>query len=144
MRLPTPNDRQRTLAGRATGRTTGRATGRTGADQDTGPMAGLESGLNVASYPIGGVAAYGLIGWLIGRVIHASWPLPAGMIFGLVLGTAYLIYRYGTKTGAERAEAAIAKAKAKTEAKAQAKAEAKAEAKKEQSSITTPRRETYR
>jgi F0F1-type ATP synthase assembly protein I len=103
MRLPTPNDRQRALAGQNT--------------SANGGAAGLETGLSVASYPIGGVVAYGLIGWLVGKAIHAGWPTPAGMILGLMIGTAYVIYRYGTKTGTERAAEALAKANAKAKAK---------------------------
>ena len=55
----------------------------------------------MAGYPIGGVAAYGLIGWLVSTLIHAEWPIPAGMLIGLVIGTGYVIYRYGTKAGSE-------------------------------------------
>jgi len=113
MRLPTPNDRQRALAG----------------GHDTSHAEGLETGLSVASYPLGGIVAYGLIGWLIGRAIHASWLLPAGMILGLAIGTAYVIYRYGTQAGSERASAARAKTTAKTTAKATAKTTAQATAK---------------
>jgi F0F1-type ATP synthase assembly protein I len=113
MRLPTPNDRQRALAG----------------GHDTSHAEGLETGLSVASYPLGGIVAYGLIGWLIGRAIHASWLLPAGMILGLAIGTAYVIYRYGTQAGSERASAARAKTTAKATAKTTAKATAQAEAK---------------
>lgn len=117
MRLPTPNDRQRALAAHNT--------------SAAGGAAGLETGLSVASYPIGGIVAYGFIGWLVGKAIHAGWPLPAGMILGLAIGTAYIIYRHGTKTGSERASAATAKATARATAKAEAKATAKAEAKAE-------------
>lgn len=79
MRLPQANDRQRALAG------------------DRG--AGLEAGMSMASYPIAGVVAYGLIGWLVSHFIHATWPIPVGMLVGLALSTGYVIYRYGTKAG---------------------------------------------
>jgi F0F1-type ATP synthase assembly protein I len=145
MRLPTPNDRQRALAAHNT--------------SAEGGAAGLETGLSVASYPIGGIVAYGFIGWLVGKAIHAGWPLPAGMILGLAIGTAYIIYRHGTKTGSERASAATAKATAKAEAKAEAKAKTKTEATAKAKAMAksgqrpavnyttasaTPRKETYR
>ena len=102
MRLPQANDRQRAIAGLTSGRTSDRTSGRT-AGRTTGGSAGrgagIETGVSVASYPLGGVVAYGLIGWLIAWLIHASWPIPAGMIFGLAIGTGYVIYRYGTKAG---------------------------------------------
>jgi F0F1-type ATP synthase assembly protein I len=82
MRVPTTNDRQRAIA--------------------QNRAAGLDTGLNVTGYMIGGLVAYGLIGWLIGHLIHASWPVPAGMLLGLMISTGYVIYRYGTATGVAR------------------------------------------
>jgi F0F1-type ATP synthase assembly protein I len=76
MRLPETNDRQRAMAA-------------------AGRAQGLETGMQVSSYLIGGLVAYGLIGWLIGYLIHASWPVPAGMLLGLAISTGYVIYRYG-------------------------------------------------
>jgi F0F1-type ATP synthase assembly protein I len=75
MRVPTTNDRQRTLA--------------------QGRAQGLDTGLNVTGYLLGGLIAYGFIGWLIGRAVHAGWLLPAGMLVGLAISTAYVIHRYG-------------------------------------------------
>ena len=75
MRVPTTNDRQRALA--------------------QGRAQGLDTGWNVTSYLIGGMIAYGFIGWLIGRGLHAGWPLPVGMLVGLAISTTYVIYRYG-------------------------------------------------
>jgi ATP synthase protein I len=85
MRLPQANDRQRVIA--------------------SNRAAGLETGISVASYPIGGVVAYGLIGWLIATLIHAEWPIPAGMLVGLAIGTGYVIYRYGTQAGSTHKDA---------------------------------------
>lgn len=79
IKLPQPNSRQRALAGNR--------------------AEGLENGVSMASYPIAGVVAYGLIGWLISHFIHAMWPIPVGMLIGLALSTGYVIYRYGTKAG---------------------------------------------
>lgn len=83
MRVPTTNDRQRAIA--------------------QNRAAGLDTGLNVTGYLVGGIVAYGFIGWLAGRLIHASWPLPAGMLIGLAISTGYVIYRYGTAAGAAAA-----------------------------------------
>jgi F0F1-type ATP synthase assembly protein I len=91
IKLPQPNGRQRAIAGQS---------GTAGA--------GLDNGISIASYPIGGVVAYGLLGWLVATLIHASWPIPVGMVLGLAIGTAYVIYRYGTETGRIRAEKALA------------------------------------
>jgi F0F1-type ATP synthase assembly protein I len=82
MRVPSTNDRQRALA------------------NASGRAQGLDIGMTVTSYLIGGLVAYGFIGWLIGHfLIHASWPFPAGMLIGLVISTGYVIYRYGTTAG---------------------------------------------
>ena len=75
MRLPTVNDRQRALAQNRT--------------------QGLDVGVSASSYMIAGLISYGFIGWLIGRAIHAGWPLPVGMLVGLAISTAYVIHRYG-------------------------------------------------
>lgn len=75
MRLPQANDRQRVIA--------------------SNRSAGLDIGVSVSSYMIGGLIAYGFIGWLIGKVAHVGWTFPAGMLVGLVISTAYVIHRYG-------------------------------------------------
>jgi ATP synthase protein I len=122
IKLPQPNSRQRAIAGHqgGTGGTSGAGhqgeaarAGHQGRVARQDETAGLESGLSIASYPLGGVLAYGLIGWLVATLIHASWPIPIGMVLGLAIGTAYVIYRYGTETGRARAEAALAKAQAR-------------------------------
>jgi F0F1-type ATP synthase assembly protein I len=56
---------------------------------------GLSTGWNVFSYLIAGMAAYGLIGWLIGRAVHISLLFPIGMVVGLAISVGYVIYRYG-------------------------------------------------
>ena len=56
---------------------------------------GLSTGWNVFSYMIAGMAAYGGIGWLIGRAVHVSLLFPVGMIVGLAISTGWVIYRYG-------------------------------------------------
>jgi hypothetical protein len=105
IKLPQANSRQRAVVGHQGADHQG--VGHQGVGHQTG-AAGLEVGLSIASYPLGGVLAYGLIGWLVATLIHASWPIPIGMVLGLAIGTAYVIYRYGTETGRVRAEAALA------------------------------------
>lgn len=53
------------------------------------------SGLTVFGYLIAGMAAYGAIGWLIGKVTHLSMLFPVGMLTGLAISIAFVIYRYG-------------------------------------------------
>jgi hypothetical protein len=57
---------------------------------------GLSTGYTVVSYLLGGLLAYGGIGWLIGRWTGLTHILlPAGMLFGLAVSTGWVIYRYG-------------------------------------------------
>jgi ATP synthase protein I len=106
-----PNSRQQAVAGQGVQGNASAHQGNASGQQRQGNHsggAGLEAGLSIASYPLGGVLAYGLIGWLVATLIHTSWPIPVGMVLGLAIGTAYVIYRYGTETGKVRAEAALA------------------------------------
>jgi hypothetical protein len=43
------------------------------------------------------MAAYGIIGWLIGRALHLSLLFPIGMLIGLGISIAFIIYRYGRR-----------------------------------------------
>jgi F0F1-type ATP synthase assembly protein I len=63
---------------------------------------GLETGWNVVSYLLAGMAAYGIIGWLIGRAVHVSVLFPVGMLVGLGISLGYIIYRFGRQQVAER------------------------------------------
>ncbi len=57
---------------------------------------GIGTGYTVVSYLLGGLIAYGGIGWLIGRWTGLTHILlPAGMLFGLAVSTGWIIYRYG-------------------------------------------------
>ena len=60
-----------------------------------GRAQGLETGWTVFSYLLAGMAAYGIIGWLIGRAVHVSLLFPIGMLVGLGISIAFIIYRYG-------------------------------------------------
>ena len=73
-----------------------------------GRAQGLDIGWTVFSYLLAGMAAYGAIGWLIGRAVHVSLLFPIGMLVGLAISIGFIIYRYGRlravtqpKTGAQ-------------------------------------------
>ncbi len=54
--------------------------------------------MNIFSYLIAGILAYGAIGWLIGRAVHLPILAPAGMLAGLGITLSLIIYRYGRST----------------------------------------------
>jgi len=56
---------------------------------------GLNIGWTVVSYLLSGMAAYGLIGWLIGRAVGVSMLFPIGMLVGLAISLGFVIWRYG-------------------------------------------------
>ena len=60
-----------------------------------GRAEGLNVGWTVFSYLLSGMAAYGIIGWLIGRALHLSLLFPIGMLVGLGISIGFIIYRYG-------------------------------------------------
>jgi len=60
-----------------------------------GRVQGLDTGWAVFSYLIGGMIAYGGIGWLIGRAVHVPLLFPAGMLVGMAISIGYIIHRYG-------------------------------------------------
>jgi F0F1-type ATP synthase assembly protein I len=62
-----------------------------------GRAEGLNVGWTVFSYLLSGMAAYGIIGWLIGRALHLSLLFPIGMLIGLGISIAFIIYRYGRR-----------------------------------------------
>ncbi len=60
------------------------------------PPANDNPGWAIISYLIAGMLLYGGIGWLIGRWTgHSAIFLPAGMLIGLGLALALVIFRYG-------------------------------------------------
>jgi hypothetical protein len=67
-----------------------------------GRAQGLETGWTVFSYLLAGMAAYGIIGWLIGRAVHVQLLFPVGMLVGLGISIGYIIYRFGRQQAAER------------------------------------------
>src|SRR3989440_4660713 len=83
------------------GKGNGADTGLTAARQASaeGRAQGMDIGWTVFSYLLAGMAAYGAIGWLIGRAVHVSLLFPIGMLVGLAISIGFIIYRYG-KLGA--------------------------------------------
>jgi F0F1-type ATP synthase assembly protein I len=75
-----------------------------------GRAEGMNVGWTVFSYLLSGMAAYGAIGWLIGRAVHVSLLFPVGMLVGLAISIGFIIYRYGVQA---------AKTQPKTSARAQ-------------------------
>ena len=67
-----------------------------------GRAQGLEIGWTVFSYLLAGMAAYGGIGWLIGRAVHIPLLFPVGMLVGLAISLGYIIYRFGRQQAAEQ------------------------------------------
>lgn len=61
---------------------------------------GLNIGWTAVSYLLSGMAAYGGIGWLIGRAVHVQMLFPIGMLVGLAISIGFVIWRFGTSAGA--------------------------------------------
>ena len=61
---------------------------------------GLNIGWTVVSYLLSGMAAYGAIGWLVGRAVHVSMLFPIGMLVGLAISLGFVIWRFGRNAGA--------------------------------------------
>jgi len=70
-----------------------------------GRAQGIDTGWAVFSYLIGGMLAYGGIGWLIGRAVHVPLLFPAGMLVGMAISIGYIIHRYGRATATAAATA---------------------------------------
>jgi hypothetical protein len=87
---------------------TGRVT-RASADDAAARALGLSTGWTVFSYLIAGMAAYGIIGWGIGKAVHAAWLFPVGMIVGLAISVGFIIYRYGRQGSLEPRDAGPAR-----------------------------------
>jgi ATP synthase protein I len=67
-----------------------------------GRAQGLEAGWAVFSYLLAGMAAYGGIGWLIGRAVHVPLLFPLGMLAGLGISIGYIIHHFGRMQAVER------------------------------------------
>jgi ATP synthase protein I len=75
------------------------------ADGQTSPLPPRGSGWTVISYLIAGIIAYGGIGWLVGRAVHAAVIFPVGMLFGLGVSLGLVIYRYGRSSSTQNEHA---------------------------------------
>src|SRR2546421_10146675 len=86
------------------GKGNGADTGLTAARQASaeGRAQGMDIGWTVFSYLLAGMAAYGAIGWLIGRAVHVSLLFPIGMLVGLAISIGFIIYRYGRQGAVTR------------------------------------------
>jgi ATP synthase protein I len=72
--------------------------------QDSGlePRPPRESdGWQILSYMLGGMTLYGGIGWLVGRWTGITLLFPLGMILGIGLSVALIIFRF-TRSGPGR------------------------------------------
>jgi ATP synthase protein I len=58
------------------------------------PQPSEGTGWQVMSYLVGGMALYGGIGWLVGRWTHISALFPVGLLLGMVLALALIIFRF--------------------------------------------------
>ena len=52
------------------------------------------TGWAVVSYLIGGMVLYGGIGWLIGRWTHIDALFPIGLLLGIGLALALVVFRF--------------------------------------------------
>jgi len=64
-------------------------------DEAASRAQGLNIGWTVLSYLLAGMAAYGGIGWLIGRAVHVQMLFPIGMLIGLAISLGFIIWRFG-------------------------------------------------
>ena len=58
------------------------------------PQLREHDGWRVLSYLLGGMLIYGGLGWLVGHWTGISVLFPLGMILGLGLGIATIVFRY--------------------------------------------------
>jgi ATP synthase protein I len=58
------------------------------------PQLREHDGWRVLSYLLGGMTIYGGLGWLVGHWTGISVLFPLGMILGLGLGIATIVFRY--------------------------------------------------
>lgn len=64
-----------------------------GGQPDRGGPRSASMGWTLLSYMIGGMVLYGGIGWLVGRWTHLAVLFPIGMLTGLALAIALIIFR---------------------------------------------------
>jgi len=93
MRVRDKRDRGRLASGQRAGETDRDDAARE--EEAANRALGLSTGWNVFGYLVGGMIAYGAIGWLIGRAVHVYMLFPIGMLIGLAIGIGWVIYQYG-------------------------------------------------
>jgi ATP synthase protein I len=69
--------------------------GQGGRTHDGRQSAGLGTGMEVVSYLISGMLAYGGIGWVVGHFTHIPLLFPVGLGVGLAIALGWVIYHYG-------------------------------------------------
>jgi ATP synthase protein I len=52
------------------------------------------TGWAIVSYQIGGMLLYGGLGWLIGRWTHIAALFPIGIVLGIGLSLALIVFRF--------------------------------------------------
>jgi F0F1-type ATP synthase assembly protein I len=63
--------------------------------QGSASSAGVDQGMRVLSYLIGGVLLYGGLGWLADYLLGTEFLLPIGIVLGAAGGVYVIIRRYG-------------------------------------------------
>jgi F0F1-type ATP synthase assembly protein I len=63
--------------------------------QARGEMAGMDQGMRVLSYLIGGILLYGGLGWLGDHYLGTRFLVPIGIVLGAAGGCYVIIRRYG-------------------------------------------------
>jgi ATP synthase protein I len=63
--------------------------------QGSASSAGVDQGMRVLSYLIGGVLLYGALGWLADHLLGTGFLLPVGIVLGAAGGVYVIIRRYG-------------------------------------------------
>lgn len=58
---------------------------------------GIDQGMRVLSYLIGGVLLYGFLGWLGDHLLGTAFLLPIGIVLGAAGGVYVIIRRYGSE-----------------------------------------------
>jgi ATP synthase protein I len=58
------------------------------------PQASEGTGWAVVSYLVGGMLLYGGIGWLLGRWTHIAALFPIGILLGIGLSLALVVFRF--------------------------------------------------
>jgi ATP synthase protein I len=72
----------------------GQRRGRGHGDSGQQPEPRPADGWQVFSYLVGGMLLYGGIGWLVGRWTHISVLFPVGMLLGMGLAIAMILFRF--------------------------------------------------